>query len=166
MSSDLPPPDPAFRRSLFLLLVVIGLLAASSFFYARDARDGEMQAMRQRAALAAQVDQLLKNQSEIIKQSQANEDRAKRFEKLLGDFLANSSDPVIARTIQETRERAAQSSTPAPRRTASTERTAAPRNTTRPQPRPSSSPRPTPKPTPRPLLPTLPLCTSVICITK
>lgn len=159
------PNDGAFRRSLFIVLVVIGIIATAGWL---EDRDDLAEEKRERQKIERQYDTLLNVQAEILAQGKANEQRAQGFEELLAAFLAGSSDPVVAEALQQ------MGVTPAPE----TDRTPAgggrPITSAAPRPGPTPAPPGQPKPpapapstTPEPpvvIRPPLPLCTTVVCI--
>jgi flagellar basal body-associated protein FliL len=148
--------DGKFRRSLFVMLVTLGLLAAGSLIYARAtmqdaraARDAQERAEDQvKELLAAQV-VLLRRLEDLDKQADADDKTAREereelsqriqaLERFLLLLLAQSDDPRIRTAAAEIQT----GGNPTPRPSSGS--TASPR----PTPRPTSTPRPTPSPSP------------------
>ena len=187
--ADKTPNDGAFRRSLFVLLVVIGTLAAAAFIYSRDAQaDAQReiqranadrdQAQRERDELQTSLDELLAQQRLILernrveyivqrREADASAERMRRLERLVASLLAASTDPAVAGAIREQGVKP-QSSKPAPPRRGQQARPSSP--PTLPNGRPAPPRRPTSpgksgaKPARFVLEVEAAPCTSVICL--
>jgi hypothetical protein len=155
--ADAPHVDRPFRRSLFILLVTIGVISTASMFGWRDARSDLRRSESQRAAMAEQLSSLLGNQAQLLSQFNAATEtaairegaaarRQKELEAAMAAFLAGSSDPAVSNALVSIGVQ------PDPRHD---------RRRPSPQPTPTRSSQPKPKPKPKPK----PTCVAaVVCV--
>jgi hypothetical protein len=140
--ADEPHVEGSFRRSLFILLVTIGVISAASLLLVRDARSELGRSERQRDTLSKQLTTVLNNQKNFATTATEREKAAARRQQALEDaiaqFLAGSSDPAVAGPLA----RLGYSPTPS----ADHRPSPTPTRSSRPMPKPSPKPSPSPKP--------------------
>lgn len=101
-----------FQRALFVMFLVVGLLAASSYFNARDAnrslgtaQQGLAQALRNQEAERIQDDarflQAQGDRQRIANSADSSRARARALERLVVTLLANTDDPELRKAFQE-----------------------------------------------------------------
>lgn len=99
------PNDGQFRRGLYVMLIVLGILAASSLIYARNARTDVLTAQRQNEILLMQLQR--NDEDARVRAQAATAERATQSQKLdalqgfVAALLANSSDPAIKAAVQD-----------------------------------------------------------------
>lgn len=106
------PTDPAFRRALFVMLLVLGLFAAATYLDGRDSKQDARDARNEAREAREQTDTLIAGQEKARRQAAENEakaeaerqalaGRSRALEQLVIALLANEDDPEVRATFEE-----------------------------------------------------------------
>jgi hypothetical protein len=178
----LSPSDKKFRRGLYVMLVVLGLLAAGGVLYGKQAHNDAMSAQASAKKADIKNNELLKQLANLLQQmKEASVDAANRsaaaakqreellarqqaLERFILEILANSSDPATQKAAREFLDENKPTPTASP---STTPRAEPSRPSYSPSPGPTASSSATPGPTPTPTGTTLCIGTqeATICAT-
>lgn len=166
------PTDPKFRRALYIMLLVVGVLAASSLIQSRTNQADLQTARKAQVTAERRVAELLEAQKQaddaaVVRSEKASKERAElaarsaALERLLISILANSNDPVLRKAFEDFAKANGIDTkvlvVPSSRTTPSPSRTTSPAPSARPSSRPTSQPTPRPTQSPPPNTTTIPL---------